>query len=269
MVEVNGEPVAEVRMVHAVSIKIPAFMETAASGWFAIIEAQFDINKITVSATKFSHVLSNLPPDLVIKLAPELLTGKNYENLKEAVIAVHEQTKPELYAKLISGSASKMTGRPSYYLQELQSIASKVGVGEDLIRHQFLQALPTRISPVLAAQKTLSLSQLGTLADELMPFTNSDHVVQHVSEERSASRFDPRQNVRNNQSNSSIPYGLRPFSKDQRPKVCRWHLYYGTNSRSCKPWCTFPDKNGCKILPRGRSPSPATTRSPSLSRQEN
>lgn len=261
MMEEIGVPM-EVQVVHAASVRIPSFMETAASGWFAIIEAQFDINKITVSSTKFSHVLSNLPPDLVIKLAPDLLASKSYDDLKAAVIAIHEKTKPELYARLISGSASKMTGRPSYYLQELQTIASKVGVGEDLIRHQFLQALPARIQPVLAAQKTLSLSQLGTLADELMPFGTADYPVQQVSSERN-------NHHKRNQDSNSIPYGVRPFSKDQRPKVCRWHLYYGTQSRTCKPWCTFPDETGCKVLPRSRSSSPSSNRSPSLSRQEN
>ena len=48
-----------------------------------------------------------------------------------------------------------MTGRPSSYLCELQQIASKVGAGEELVCHKFLQALPANIRPVLASQKTL------------------------------------------------------------------------------------------------------------------
>jgi hypothetical protein len=66
-----------------------------------------------------------------------------------------------------------MSGRPSYYLQELNSIAARVGVSEDLVRHQFEQALPPAISPVLAAQRELTLQQLGTLADELSPQLNN------------------------------------------------------------------------------------------------
>ena len=49
-----------------------------------------------------------------------------------------------------------MTGRPSLYLRDLQSLASKAGIGEcaELIRLKFLAALPNSISPVLVAQKT-------------------------------------------------------------------------------------------------------------------
>ena len=58
--------------------------------------------------------------------------------LKNALIQIHERTKPELFARLIS--KTRMTGRPSNYLQELMSIADKVGVGEDLVKHQFTSA---------------------------------------------------------------------------------------------------------------------------------
>lgn len=38
-----------------------------------------------------------------------------------------------------------MTGRPSLFLEEVQRIAAKVGVSEDLVKHKFIQALPTSI----------------------------------------------------------------------------------------------------------------------------
>ena len=251
--------------VHAASIRVPEFMETAAAGWFAILEAQLDINRITVNSTKFNYVLSNLPPDMVVRLPPPLITGRDYDSLKEAVIALHEKTKPEIFAKLISASASRMTGRPSCYLQELQSLATKAGVGEELVRHQFIQGLPAQIAPAVAAQKELSLQQLGTLADELMPLAS--HTANAVQQDTNRGRSEYQRNNYSRQSDSDLPYGLRPFKKDQRPKVCRWHLYYGPSSKSCKPWCTFPDKSNCRV--RARSPSPASTRSPSLATQEN
>ena len=65
-----------------------------------------------------------------------------------------------------------MTGRPSYLLQKLVPTASKLGVTEDFVRHKFIHALPTSIFPV--TQKSLSLQQLGSLADELMPFINEE-----------------------------------------------------------------------------------------------
>ena len=47
---------------------------------------------------------------------------------------------------------------------------------------------------------------------------------------------------------SAIPIGLRPFSPDQRPRVCRRHLYFGENSRTCKPWCRWPNKRSCTVF---------------------
>ena len=143
------------------------FMETAASAWFQIIEANLKLKRITVGETKYFHVLASLPPTLVARLSPQILETHDYDEIKAGVIAMHERTKPELFSKLIAKTT--MSGRPSSYLQELNEIASKVGVADDLVRHQFIQALPSTISIVLAAQKDLTLPQLGKLADELSP----------------------------------------------------------------------------------------------------
>ena len=108
-------------------------MECAVTGWFTVVEAQFLLKRIKKTNSKFLHVLSSLPADLVIKLLSTLHANSNYEELKAAVIATYEQTKPELFTKFMSDI--KMTGRPSYFLQELMATASKIGVSEDLVRH--------------------------------------------------------------------------------------------------------------------------------------
>ena len=150
----------------AVAIKVPEFMETAVSGWFAIIEAQFHLRNVTDQTTKQYHVISHLPPDIVAKLSPSILTAQKYDELKEAVQSSYEKTKPELFSKLIS--ETKMTGRPSAYLHELLAIANKVGVGDDLVRHRFTQSLPSTIAPVVAAQQELSLQQIGKLQPDML-----------------------------------------------------------------------------------------------------
>lgn len=88
---------------------------------------------------------------------------------------MHERTKPEMFANLISNT--KITDRPSDYLRELLSTASKVTVGDKLVRHQSIQALLLTITPaaVVAAQ-ILSLSELGTLAEEILPVIKTNLV---------------------------------------------------------------------------------------------
>ena len=235
--------------VNIVGVKMPAFMETAAPAWFSILEANFHIKNITAEKTRFFHLIANLPPEIVAKISAGMITNQNYTETKGAVIANHERTKPELFSKLITKTS--MSGRPSYYLQELQCIADKVGVGEDLVRHQFIQALPSTISPVLAAQKDLTLTQLGKLADELTPFFHQ------ALQTKSSVPTQPSPASSTRQANHVIPVGLRPFNEQQKPKICRGHIYFADKSRTCKPWCRFPNKANCAIQPNSRSSSPA------------
>ena len=47
----------------------------------------------------------------------------------------------------------QMTGRSSAYRYDLMSTASRVGVGDELLRHKFIQTLLPEITPVIAAVK--------------------------------------------------------------------------------------------------------------------
>lgn len=262
---------------QAVTIKAPAFMETSVPGWFTILEAQFHLRHITSDVTKFYSVISALPAEVVAKLPNALIvaTEPNYKELKEAVLNMHEKTKPELLERLMK--TTSISGRPSVYLQEMLTTASSIGVTDDIVRHKFLQALPNTIAPVIASQKDLNLTQLGRLADELLPYFSNSPVmaVQQPQPMQLSQNFSNSYNTGrnyghqgNNTGNSghqgntgstyknSIPYGLRPFKRDQRPKVCKAHIYYGPQARTCKPWCTWPNKAQCQMQPSSRPSSP-------------
>lgn len=310
MAEANPPPVE----AHHLAIKPPIFSATSSVGWFNILEAQFVLKNITVSNTKFYHALSALPADVVSQLPDALIQAKDYASIKSAVIAFYEATKPELFEKLIRTTV--MSGRPSANIRELSSLATKAGVGEELVRHKFIQTLPSSIAPVLAANKTMSLTELGSLADELLPLIkNSVMNVQDTTEEVELSNinqaaytpkpkqptypsfpthspssqqyqqsyppqhyapqsypsqryslqtYSPRSSYPAHQSyqssqrnNYNLSAGVRPFSPDQRPKVCRGHLYFGRKARHCKPWCQWLDKSGCEIQPNSRPASPS------------
>ena len=113
--------------VNAVGIHPPAFMETAATAWFHIMEAQFALRKVTVEETKFYHILAALPPEVVARLPNTIISQKSYEDLKVEVIQLYERTKPELFDRLTS--TQPLSGRPSIYLQNILQTVQKVGVG--------------------------------------------------------------------------------------------------------------------------------------------
>lgn len=272
--------------IHNVTVKLPAFMETSVSNWFLIAEAQFHLRKITQSDTKYYHIISVLPTTVLDKLNQEILATPDYQKLKDAIVERFEKSKPEMFAKMLS--TTSMTGKPSLFLQELTSIAEKIGVGEDLVKHQFLQAVPASISPLLFARKDdLPLVKLGKLADDLMPYVKSN--INHVSTD-STSQYDninkisahntqqeqhpPQHHTKQHYSQQQyqqhypqqqrhyqpdqLPLNVRPYKPNQRTKICRAHLYYGTDARNCKPWCKFPNKPAnIMINPSSRAPSPA------------
>ena len=252
-------------------------METAVKGWFTILEAQFSLRSITVSTTKFYHVVAALPPDVIAKLPPATLDSADYDALKTDVVSMFEKTKPELFESLMKSST--ITGKPSVFLQEMLSIAKQIGIDDQLVRHKFLQALPHNIAPVIASQKELKLEQLGKLADELMPLLNAAQSVNTVASNynaagRSSSPAHARkpQNFntprRGNHQNKNL--GLTPYANDQLPKICRAHIFYASKARTCKPWCKWPGTNSnVQFLPNSRAGSPNSSRNSSPERINN
>ena len=126
--------------VNKVAVKPPMFMESNVVAWFVIMDAQFNIAQITTSTTKFYHVLAALPPEIVGRLPQDILKTNDYDKLKDAVISTYEKSKPEMLDKLMSSTV--MTGRPSIYLNELTTLSTKLAIGDEIVRHKFLQALP-------------------------------------------------------------------------------------------------------------------------------
>ena len=266
----DGEPEEASGSVMHASVKAPAFMDTAVEGWFAIMDAQFHLARVTSTQSKFYHVLAALPPDTVSRLAPDVLSKTTFEDLKQAVVSLYAQSKPELFERLIS--KTQMTGRPSTFLHELRDTASKVGVGEDLVRHKMIKSLPPSVGAVLAAQRDLTLTQLGQLADELVPLMQTSCLVAHSHSDRRPTRRSPspsdrwqpnygsryrsRQNSPHPEHRDDAPVGLHPFHDGQRPRVCRAHIFFGVDAKTCRSWCQWPDKINAKIRPSSRPSSP-------------
>lgn len=109
--------------VSKVSIKAAEFCETTASGWFHILEAQFHLSNITNEGTKFFHALAALPASIVSKLSPTTLNNQIYTTLKNQILELVEQSKPEVFDSLLGDQT--ITGKPSMYLAALRKTGSK------------------------------------------------------------------------------------------------------------------------------------------------
>ena len=71
--------------VNTVTIKVPLFFKYAPETWFAHLENQFNIKKITISSTKFYWCIYALPFDIFVQLTHMIRDpGENtYREIKE------------------------------------------------------------------------------------------------------------------------------------------------------------------------------------------
>jgi len=253
----QGQPQGQDGQVSHVSVKLPLFAEQHATAWFAIIEGQFELSRVTMKTTKFYHALSALPPNIVSKIPQSALESKDYEELKKAVLILYEESKTETFNRLISRARLDPLERPSVFLADLKNKARRYEVGDDFVRHRFLQVLPPSLLPVLAAQEDLSLDALGRLADSLSEhLANAPLPTVMAAQPTQTSHSPSRQSRRDHDDTRRKRHTMEPFHAGQRPLVCRGHVYYGRQSRSCRSWCQFP-RNGNEKIVNSRASSPA------------
>ncbi|QQP52897.1 Galactose-1-phosphate uridylyltransferase [Caligus rogercresseyi] len=233
----EGEGAVDLTSVARVAIRTPDFSIEDPSFYFDILESQFKLQGVLADSTKFHHAITGLPFNVARKISKETRTSSSYVKLKADILEVFEKSKGQLFEELIG--TSTMIGKPSEYLKSLNETALKIGVPEAMVKHKFLSAAPSEISPVLVSRSEDSIDQLGRLADQLYEMLSLRPV-------NSINSATPRPERRTG-SREFKSLSLTPFFPDQRPKVCRAHLFYGLKANSCKPWCVFPKSKQSSI----------------------
>ena len=130
---------SDVSRTNVVSVKMPQFISGSADAWFDIAEAQFHLSNITKSSTKYYHILSNLPPDVITRIDPEIRTNHDYDELRKQLIELYEQSKTEMFEKMME--KTMVTGKPSLFLHELIELSNKINVGDNFLREKFIHGL--------------------------------------------------------------------------------------------------------------------------------
>lgn len=273
--------------VQAISIKLPQFSPNFVKKWFVLLESQFTEARIVSDAAKCTHVFQNIPMDVFDKIPDDVITAKVYANLKEHIINLFVKPIPQQFSDLLQ--CNVLSSKPSLYLQQLRSHASNWNLPDDFLKVQFINAMPASIKPNLIAHQG-SLDEIAAFADTLMAYNiqppsnftfmenNNSQPVYHVSRRNDNYRNDnnahqsrssnhqnhphPRNNNYQppNYSSDSIPNNVRAFSDKQKPLVCRYHIYHGSNAKRCKPWC-FLNNPSLTTVPNSRPASPAPNRS--------
>ena len=171
-VQQPGEQQAQPQ-VSAVQIKLPPFWPKDPTLWFAQIEAQFGTCGVTVSKTKFDHVVSCLDPEFATEVRDLLLNPpaeEPYETLKAQLTKRTSASEQRRLQELLS--TEELGDRtPSQMLRRIQQLLGDMAprVDATLLRELFLQRLPSNIRMVLTPSAgALDLDQLAQLADRIL-----------------------------------------------------------------------------------------------------
>ena len=85
-----------------ISVNVPPpFDKNSVACWFQVWESIFTLAKISSPATKFLHVLSNLPLEVVSQLTDDVVLSNNYDTFRDSLVQIFTRSKHELFDSLI------------------------------------------------------------------------------------------------------------------------------------------------------------------------
>ena len=159
--------------ITAVQVKLPPFWPKDPQLWFAKIEAQITTRQITVSRTKFDHVVASLAPEYAAEVRDLLLNLPEdipYEVLKTELTKCTSASEQRRLQQLLT--AEKLGNcKPSQVLRRIQQLLGDKAdlMHTTIMRELFLQRLTSNVRIVLTpSAAALKLDELAQLADRIV-----------------------------------------------------------------------------------------------------
>lgn len=249
--------------VNKISIRTPPFCKDRPALWFASLEAQFFINKITSQTTKFNYAVSLLDTNCTREVEDIIISPPGhtpYQILKDAIISRFSESYEEKIRRLLE---KELMGdrKPSSFLRHLKSLAGP-NFPDDLLKSIWSSRLPRHLQIVLAAQRLQKLGELAELADTLMEIQSQPPEVcaagssQAPSSEQSsllalqkqvaeltltvASLTAPGTQFRGRfRDRSSSRNRNRSYSRPRNDQLCWYHDRFGAKAERCIKPCAF------------------------------
>lgn len=262
----------EPRTRHIETLKLPPFWNSRPDLWFIQVESQFRIRGITTNATKYDHLVSCLPTD-IIELVSDFISnaprGESYERLKKLILSRSADSEQRRLDNLLN-QIDIGDQKPSELYRHMESLASDNSlVNKNLLWELWVQKLPPSLRPcVIAMKDSQSLEQTFTMIDRIHDSTRTAPKVSSVGFEkgncsadeslinainklsgriekletrfsRSRSRFNgpSRRGYSNSRSrNRSVSRSNVPQRHD---RFCYYHTRFGVKAKKCIAPCEF------------------------------
>lgn len=268
MSQANDRPVETKDEVLRVGIRVPPFWPEEPALWFAQVESQFVLSKITSDETKFYYLVAQLDHQYAVEVKDIItnppVTGK-YEKLKLELIKRLSASQEKRVKQLLMHEELG-DRKPSQFLRHLAGLAGP-SVPSDFIVTLWSSRLPQNIQTVIASQMDLHTDKLGDLADKVYeiapstpqvastsaasPASPMNEMAKQISELtrqvamlttrlESAERSRPRSRSRRYDRSRSRS---RPKQPPADHPHCFYHYTYGAKANKCRKPCSFHSEN--------------------------
>lgn len=152
-----------------VAVKLPPFWVDSPEVWFAQVEAQFSLARITQDRTRYDYVVAHLDARYANEVRDILTnppTANPYEHLKTALIRRLSLSEDQKIRQLQSAELAER--KPSQLLRHMRALAGNMQVQDSFLRSLWLQRLPPHAQAILQAQVRLPLDELAEIADRVV-----------------------------------------------------------------------------------------------------
>lgn len=237
--------------VDAVALKLPPLWTEDVESWFAQVESQFALRKITCEVTQFHYVVTSLNSSVssrvkrILRCPPEA----PYSALKEALTAKFSPT-PFERATAIMEIHSLGGQKPSEMMDRLLNL---LGAHDPdlLFNHHFVSILPDYVRNVLASSIETDPEKLAAEADRIFISGKPGPSISNVidDDDDHAAVFATGRNNAQGFKSSGGP--RRSFQRKPAPSasghLCFYHSRFGARATKCEPNCSWSGN-----LPVGR-----------------
>jgi hypothetical protein len=245
--------------VNAVAVKLPEFWPADPQTWFHQAEAAFRRSNVTVSYTKYDHVLMKLPTDVVMSVRDLVNTMQPntpdaYEQLKARLTESYGKTKWQQVNTLLD-MPPLGDRRPSHLMNEMLALLP-TGENKDgaIFLGIYMRKLPATMRDHLAAANHNTAAAMAAHADILWDARCGEAAVSQLSDasitavanmnisgrSRSPDRRSPdRRRGRSRQGRRQTP-GPDSRKRDSST-LCFYHSRFGQKAMKCEAPCSWTE----------------------------
>ncbi|XP_014778807.1 uncharacterized protein LOC106875253 [Octopus bimaculoides] len=154
----------------AISIKVPLFSTLDPPLWFCYIVAQFASSRITSNATRLTHIIGSLSPEILNEVRELIMAPPDtvsFDTFKTTLLTRMEESQQKRLCQLLL-TEELGDKKPSQLLRQMKQLMGDDNLPNRVLKQLFRQHLPSNTQVVLTATKdSKSVVELTELADRI------------------------------------------------------------------------------------------------------